>query len=100
MTTTASGEQALLWLRDHVPDLVLLDVALPGLSGYEVCRSIRADPRTVEVPVVYLTARETPEDRAKGTDGDLYLVKPVLASKLLSMVSVFLGPPGERQSPV
>jgi DNA-binding response OmpR family regulator len=97
VTTSATGEQALAWLQEHVPDLVFLDVALPGLSGYEVCRGIRADPRTAGVPVVFLTARETPEDRAKGTDGDLYLVKPVLASRLLSMVSVFLGPHGEGQ---
>lgn len=94
VATCASGEEAVEWLKKEVPDLVVLDVAMPGLSGYEVCRRIRADERTEDIPVIFLTAKGLLMDMAEGDDAgsDLYLIKPVLASKLLTMIGMFLSP--------
>jgi putative two-component system response regulator len=74
-------------------DLVILDVAMPGLSGYDVCRTIRQDPRTQDVPVIFLTAKGMLMDMTEGEQAgsDLYLIKPVLATKLLNMVGMFLS---------
>lgn len=99
VTVAASGAEALLLLAGDAFDLVLLDVSMPGLSGYEVCREIRHEPRTRDLPVVFLTARSQGKDVAEGVEAgsDLYLVKPVLATKLLSMVeSAISGEPRRR----
>lgn len=92
--TAASGEQALPMLEAEPFDLILLDVAMPGLSGFEVCRKIRENPKTQDIPVVFLTAKGRLMDMAEGEDAgsDLYLIKPVLASKLLHMLGLFLTP--------
>jgi len=93
VTTTTSGEEALAALADQRFDLAVLDVSMPGMSGYDLCRRIRKDPRTVDLPVIFLTARALLMDMAEGEDAgsDLYLIKPVLATKLLSMVAMFLS---------
>ena len=92
VVTARTGEEALASLEAETPHLVLLDVGMPGLSGYEVCRKIRARPDTKDLPIVFLSARAEEEDRAAGqaAGSDLYLVKPVLASRLLTMVDLFL----------
>jgi len=89
----ASGEEALEQLRAEPFDLVILDVVLPGLSGFDVCRRIREEPATRDVPIIFLTAKGLLMDMAEGDDAgsDLYLVKPVLASKLLHMIGLFLS---------
>jgi DNA-binding response OmpR family regulator len=96
VTLASTGEEALEQLADSTPDLVILDVAMPGLSGFDTCRRIREDPRTREIPVVFLTAKGLLTDMAEGQDAgsDLYLIKPVLASKLIQMVGMFLSPAG------
>lgn len=93
VATAKNGDEALQWLKTETADLVILDVAMPGLSGYDVCRKIREDPRTHDVPVIFLTAKSLLMDMAEGQDAgsDLYLVKPVLATKLLNMVGMFLS---------
>jgi DNA-binding response OmpR family regulator len=90
----ASGEEALERLGDGTPDLVILDVAMPGLSGFETCRRIRQDARFRDTPVIFLTAKGLLSDMAEGLEAgsDLYLVKPVLASKLVALVGMFLSP--------
>jgi two-component system cell cycle response regulator len=96
VTAVASGDEALALLAGEPFDLVLLDVVMPGLSGYDVCRRIRQDPRTARLPVIFLTGRDRGQDVAEGAQAgsDLYLVKPVLATKLLGMVeSVFSADP-------
>jgi DNA-binding response OmpR family regulator len=92
VATAASGEEALERVRSGF-DLVILDVAMPGISGYETCRRIREDALTCNVPVIFLTAKGLLMDMAEGQDAgsDLYLIKPVLATKLLHMVSMFLS---------
>ena len=94
VSVAASGEEALPLLASEDFDLVLLDVAMPGLSGFEVCRIIRDSPKTQDIPVVFLTAKGRLMDMAEGEDAgsDLYLIKPVLASKLLHMIGLFLTP--------
>jgi DNA-binding response OmpR family regulator len=94
VSTATNGEDALAWLATRSADLVLLDIVMPGLSGYDVCRRIRADPKTAELPVVFLTAKGALGDRTAGEEAgsDLYLLKPILATKLLNMVGVFLRP--------
>jgi DNA-binding response OmpR family regulator len=89
-----SGEEALEQLDDSSPDLVILDVAMPGLSGFETCRRIRQDTRFRDTPVIFLTAKSLLSDMAEGLDAgsDLYLVKPVMASKLVGLVAMFLSP--------
>ena len=66
---------------------------MPGMSGYELCRKMRKDARTVDLPVIFLTGKALLMDMAEGQDAgsDLYLIKPVLASKLLSVVGMFLS---------
>jgi putative two-component system response regulator len=94
VTTAGNGQDALKVMTASEPfDLVILDVAMPGLSGYDVCRKIRQEPRTQDVPVIFLTAKGLLMDMAEGEDAgsDLYLIKPVLATKLLNMVGMFLS---------
>ena len=87
------GEAALERLAEGGFDLVLLDVAMPGMSGYEACRRIRADRRTAHVRVIFLTSKDGLMDRAEGEDAgsDLYLTKPVTTARLANMVALFLS---------
>ena len=93
VTTTTSGEEAVALLADQTFDLAILDVTMPGMSGYELCRIIRKGERTRDLPVIFLTAKSMLMDQAEGQDAgsDLYLIKPVLATKLLNMVGMFLS---------
>jgi DNA-binding response OmpR family regulator len=93
VTTTTSGEEALAVLAEQAFDLAILDVTMPGMSGYDLCRQIRKDERTVDLPVIFLTAKALLMDQAEGEDAgsDLYLIKPVLATKLLNMIGMFLS---------
>ncbi|WEF35285.1 response regulator [Pseudoduganella chitinolytica] len=90
-----SGEAALRVLRAAPVDLVLLDVMMPGLDGYEVCRRIRAAPATAALPVVFLTARDTAEDaaRALAAGGSGHLAKPVDPDRLHAMLARCFGVP-------
>ena len=83
--TAATGEQALAQVRRRVPDLVLLDLMLPDLSGTEVCRQLKGDPRTRDVPVVMLTAKGEELDRVVGFElgADDYVVKPFSMRELI-----------------
>lgn len=85
----ADGEEALEIARDNPPDLVLLDIMLPGIDGIEVCRRLRA---AGEVPILMLTAKEAIEDRVAGLDAgaDDYLVKPFAFDELMARVRALL----------
>jgi adenylate cyclase len=90
--TAASGPEALLKLAVEGPDLVLLDVMMPGMSGYEVCRAIRADPAHSMLPVVLVTALDPAKERAKGLEAgaDDFLTKPLNQAELLARVKSLL----------
>ncbi|MGA5300415.1 response regulator transcription factor [Nucisporomicrobium flavum] len=89
----ADGVSALREARAHPPDLVLLDVRMPRMSGIEVCRELRAGPLTADVPIILLTARARPQDLEQGyaagaTD---YVVKPFSPRELLERVEAALA---------
>ena len=90
--TALSGPKALEVLETERPDLVLLDVMMPGMSGYEVCQAIRADPAHAMLPVVLVTALDPTQERAKGLDAgaDDFLSKPVSQAELLARVRSLL----------
>ena len=79
MVTAASGEEALARVDAERLDLVLLDVVMPGMSGYEVCQRIRADAKNGILPVVMVTALDPSGERIKGLDAgaDDFLTKPI-----------------------
>jgi putative two-component system response regulator len=86
--TAETGPAALVAVAMHQPDVVLLDVSLPELNGFEVCRRLRQEAATRLVPVIIVTGRESREDRVKGLDAgaDDFLTKPVDNSELLARV--------------
>ena len=90
--TASSGPEALASLESERPDLVLLDVMMPGMSGYEVCAAIRANPEHAMLPVVLVTALDPAQERAKGLDAgaDDFLSKPVSQAELLARVRSLL----------
>ena len=87
-----NGEEALDSIETEMPDLVLLDVMMPGVDGYEVCRQIKANPLTKHIPIVLLTARKGEDDIAKGEEvkADRYLTKPFKTSVVLEVIKSFL----------
>lgn len=88
VVTAMSGEEALTICRDGGADIVLLDVMMPGLDGFEVCRRLKTDPRTHHLPVVMVTALDQPADRVRGLEAgaDDFLTKPVNDVALISRV--------------
>ncbi|MBW3664801.1 MAG: response regulator [Actinobacteria bacterium] len=87
--TAADGTEALERARTVRFDVVVLDVMMPGLNGFEVCRALKDDPATASVPVVLLTARDREEDRAEGIAAgcDAYLTKPFSPLHLIEVLS-------------
>ncbi|MBU2510474.1 response regulator [bacterium] len=90
--TVESGEKALSVIDDFSPDLVLLDIMMPGIDGYEVCKIIRSNPRLANTKVLFLSAKELLEDRLTGYDsgGDDYITKPFDEEELVAKIKVFL----------
>lgn len=86
------GDEAETRLRESVPDLVILDWMLPGLSGIELCRRLRSRPETQRLPVIMLTARGEETERVRGlsTGADDYVVKPFSVPELLARVRALL----------
>jgi two-component system cell cycle response regulator len=79
VVTASDGPSALKAAKEHAPDIVLLDVMMPGMDGYEVCRRLKADPETAHLPVVMVTALNEVRDRVQGLESgaDDFLTKPV-----------------------
>ena len=88
----STGAAVLERVRQQPPDLVVLDLMLPGLSGLEVCRLMRAEPRTAVVPIIMLTARAEEADRVKGFElgADDYVTKPFSPRELVARVRAVL----------
>ena len=89
--TAQSGAEALKLIRDESPDLVLLDVMMPGITGFETCEAIRAEPATRMLPVILVTALD-PSERVKGLEAgaDDFLTKPINQPELLARVKSLL----------
>ena len=88
-----SGEEALEIAPDFQPDLILLDVMMPGINGYETCRRIRANPALRNVKIVMVSAKALVSERLEGYDAgaDDYLTKPFDEKELLAKVRVYLS---------
>ncbi|MFP6779639.1 MAG: phosphate regulon transcriptional regulator PhoB [Alphaproteobacteria bacterium] len=86
------GEKALKILKENKPDLVILDWMLPSVSGLEICRSIRRDINTKNIPIIMLTAKITEDDKILGLDSgaDDYITKPFSTAELSSRVKAIL----------
>ena len=89
---TPDGEEALVMVRESVPDAIILDWMIENLSGIEVCRRLRRDKETAHVPIIMLTAREAEDDRVRGleTGADDYLTKPFSPRELLARVAAVM----------
>jgi DNA-binding response OmpR family regulator len=87
------GDAALAQLRDFRPDVVLLDIMMPGRSGFEVCRAIRADPATAGTRVLMLTAKGGSKDPGRGLEAgaDEYMTKPFSTHELVARVRALAG---------
>ncbi len=88
VVTAFNGLECLAKMDEGIPDIVLLDVMMPGMDGFEVCRRIKSNPKTAHVPVVMVTALDQPSDRVAGLDAgaDDFLTKPVDDAALFARV--------------
>ncbi len=88
VSTAFSGVEALEFCQASPPDIILLDVMMPGMDGFEVCRRLKADPKTRHVPVVMVTALSDSEDRVRGLEAgaDDFLTKPVNETALQARI--------------
>lgn len=90
------GEAALAAVRERPPDLLLLDVMMPKLGGFEVCRRIRRDPALAGLRIVMLTAKSRERERAEGAEAgaDDYVVKPFSTREVVQRIGELLSAPG------
>jgi putative two-component system response regulator len=89
----ADGESALKAARKHLPDLVLLDISMPGMDGYQVCLELKADRLTTSIPVIFVTALGEVENEARGFDvgGADYILKPISKPIVLRRIQTHLS---------
>jgi len=92
ITLANRGDKGLRMIRQNPPDLVILDIIMPDMDGYTVCRQMRANPGTANIPVLFLTARVKPQDRIAGfiAGADDYLCKPFNVDELIMRVRAIL----------
>jgi len=93
MLVAVNGEEALEKVRSQNPDLVLLDIMMPRIDGYEVARTLRADPATQDLPIIMLSAKAQEEDIQKGIDVGVneYITKPFSPEQLVHVVTDYLS---------
>jgi len=102
VTVANSGVEGLKIARRNPPDLVILDVIMPGMDGYTVCRELRSDPLLSNVPVIFLTAKTKDEDKINGftAGADDYLCKPFNLEEIILRVRAILRRSGKMKTPV
>jgi CheY-like chemotaxis protein/MinD-like ATPase involved in chromosome partitioning or flagellar assembly len=91
--TAKDGQEALRQIAANTPDLVILDVMMPYLSGYEVCQQLRADPDTADIPIIMFTAKVLTNDKVAGFEAgaDDYLTKPIQPAELTARIKTLLA---------
>jgi DNA-binding response OmpR family regulator len=87
-----NGQVALTAIQEATPDLILLDIAMPGLDGYEICRYLKANERTCDIPIIFISARDETEDKIKAFSmgGIDYITKPFHVEEVLTRVNTHL----------
>lgn len=102
VVTALDGEQALEKLKAERPDLIVLDIMMPKLDGYEVCKNVKGNPDTAHIPVILLSAKGRNVDQKMGFDvgADDYITKPFSPRKLVERINQLLGQAvSEKQTP-
>jgi len=91
--SASNGLEGLVKAQEEKPDILILDVMLPGMDGFEVCSRLRSEPQTARLPILMLSAKGQDADRATGlkVGADVYLNKPVERSLLLSTIESLLA---------
>jgi DNA-binding NarL/FixJ family response regulator len=91
--TAQSGAEALIWITQKLPDLIVSDIRMPGIDGYELARRLKMNESSALIPIVFLTAKDTTEDRIKGFRSgiDAYLTKPFEPDELLAIIASILS---------
>jgi DNA-binding response OmpR family regulator len=93
--SAADGQETLQLAATEKPDLVILDVMMPNMDGFTICRLLKEDRRTADIPVILLTAKNSRSDRQRGLQvrADDYMTKPFSPQKLVAKVQSLLGVP-------
>lgn len=88
-----SGEEALESIINHKPDLILLDIMLPGIDGFEVCEIVRLKPEWKDIKIIFLTAKGRDVDIVKGMvlGADIYITKPFSNKEVIENIDMLLG---------
>ncbi len=93
ITTARSGREALVAVAGSLPDLIVSDVRMPGMDGFQLARKLRASAHSALVPIVFLTAKDETEDRIEGFESgvDVYLTKPFEPDELVAVIKSVLA---------
>ncbi|MFZ2007045.1 MAG: response regulator [Stellaceae bacterium] len=97
--STGRGAEAVEWARQYLPDLILMDLQLPDLSGLDATRQLKADPETRHIPVIAVTAFAMAGDEKKALNHgcDAYVAKPIILKDFLNLIASYIGLPGGPQ---
>ncbi len=92
--TAQSEEEATEKLRQHKPDVIILDVLLPGRSGFEICRQFKSDPKTNKIPIIFCSSKGTELDKFWGLKqgADAYVTKPIVSQEIISTIKQVIDP--------
>lgn len=93
VTGVSDGLTALREVEENRPDLVLLDIMMPGIDGFEVCRRLKENSNTKDIPVVMLTAKKSSADQARGLEvgADAYVTKPFKSGRIIEIIEGLLN---------
>ncbi|HBE73750.1 MAG TPA: hypothetical protein DDW31_06675 [candidate division Zixibacteria bacterium] len=93
VSQAADGDQALEMARSTKPDIIILDIMMPGLDGIEVCRAVKSDPATAGIRVIMVTAKSGPQDIEAGREAgaDHYITKPFRLAELVGKIAELVG---------
>ena len=87
-----SGQEAFKVAKEFMPDVILLDIMMPGTDGYAVCHELKKDPHFANTPIIFLTGKEREDDQGRSfkAGGDMYIKKPFSCERLLEIVNIVL----------